>query len=96
VHDLDHVGGGKDEVVAGGSSLELRVHALVRIEGIDHDVAAMLLSNFSDHLGADVIGPGVEMQGVSPNAQEANQEAEAAREPTSCDSGDAKQWNGLS
>jgi hypothetical protein len=62
VHQADHVARRRDDVIPGRTGLQLGVHRLVRVEGVDDDPAAVLRLKAGDQLGLDVVGPGVQVQ----------------------------------
>ena len=81
-HERDLVRRGHDDVVARGTRLELRVHGLVRVEGVHNDLAVVGLLEALDHVGRDVVAPGVDVEFLLRRA--------AAREDTACER-DARQ-----
>ena len=61
-HERNLVGSRHDDVVARGTGLELRVHGFVRVEGIHHHLAVVGLLELLDHVGGDVVAPGVDVE----------------------------------
>ena len=61
-HDVVHVNRRPDQVVAGGTSLDLGQHLLVRGIGVERHLHVVLLGEPVDHFRIDVVAPVVQVQ----------------------------------
>ena len=60
-HFLNHVIGRADNVVMNGTFRHARIHALVGVEFVKHDVNAGLLLKSLEHFGIEIVAPTVDV-----------------------------------